>query len=45
MQQPATGALMFDDYGQPFIIIKDQERKKRVTGIEALKVSWQTISF
>jgi T-complex protein 1 subunit epsilon len=37
MQQPATGALMFDDYGQPFIIIKDQERKKRVTGIEALK--------
>lgn len=29
---------MFDDFGQPFIIIKDQERKKRLTGIDALKV-------
>lgn len=38
MQRPSTGALMFDEYGQPFIIIKDQERRKRLTGIEALKV-------
>lgn len=28
---------MFDEFGQPFIIIKDQERKKRLTGIDALK--------
>lgn len=39
MQKPATGALMFDEYGQPFIVIRDQERKKRLTGIDALKVS------
>jgi T-complex protein 1 subunit epsilon len=37
MQKPSSGALMFDDFGQPFIIIKDQERRKRLTGIEALK--------
>jgi len=30
---------MFDEYGQPFIVIRDQERKKRLTGIDALKVS------
>ncbi len=29
---------MFDEFGQPFIIIKDQEKKKRLTGIDALKV-------
>uniref|UniRef100_A0A915KVK3 T-complex protein 1 subunit epsilon n=1 Tax=Romanomermis culicivorax TaxID=13658 RepID=A0A915KVK3_ROMCU len=34
---PAAGALMFDEFGQPFIIIKDQERQQRVTGIDALK--------
>lgn len=33
----ATGTLAFDEYGRPFIIIRDQERKKRLTGIDALK--------
>jgi T-complex protein 1 subunit epsilon len=37
MQKPSAGALMFDEFGQPFIIIRDQERKKRLTGIDALK--------
>ncbi|GAB6019250.1 T-complex protein 1 subunit epsilon [Chamberlinius hualienensis] len=31
------GTLAFDEYGRPFIIIKDQDRKKRITGIDALK--------
>ncbi|CAJ0596983.1 unnamed protein product [Cylicocyclus nassatus] len=29
--------LMFDEYGQPFIVMRDQEKQKRLTGIEAVK--------
>lgn len=32
-------ALAFDEFGRPFIIIKDQSTKKRLKGIEAHKVS------
>lgn len=34
----ATGSLAFDEYGRPFIIIKDQDTKTRLTGIEAHRV-------
>lgn len=34
------GTLAFDEYGRPFIIIKDQDKKTRLTGIDALKVQW-----
>lgn len=34
----AAAHVMFDEYGQPFIILRDQEKQKRLTGIEALKV-------
>ena len=30
-------SLAFDEFGRPFIIIKEQEAKKRIKGIEALK--------
>ncbi|GCB80596.1 T-complex protein 1 subunit epsilon [Scyliorhinus torazame] len=33
----AMGTLAFDEYGRPFIIIKDQDTKTRLTGLEALK--------
>ncbi|XP_057178703.1 T-complex protein 1 subunit epsilon [Triplophysa rosa] len=33
----ALGTLAFDEYGRPFIIIKDQDKKSRLTGVEALK--------
>ena len=33
------GSVAFDEYGRPFIIIRDQESKSRLTGIEAHKVS------
>ncbi|CAH8521833.1 unnamed protein product [Heterobilharzia americana] len=33
----AQGQLAFDEYGRPFIILKDQEKKKRLCGIEAHK--------
>lgn len=32
------GSIAFDEYGRPFIIIRDQDRQKRLTGIDALKV-------
>uniref|UniRef100_A0A8C4R1A9 T-complex protein 1 subunit epsilon n=1 Tax=Eptatretus burgeri TaxID=7764 RepID=A0A8C4R1A9_EPTBU len=32
-----VGQLVFDEYGKPFIILKDQDKKTRLTGIEALK--------
>lgn len=31
------GSLAFDEYGRPFIIIKDQDKQKRLTGNEAIK--------
>lgn len=31
------GAVAFDEYGRPFIILRDQERQKRLTGINAIK--------
>lgn len=30
-------SLAFDEFGRPFIIIKEQDSKKRIKGIEALK--------
>jgi len=30
-------SLIFDEYGRPFIIIKEQSKKARITGIDALK--------
>jgi hypothetical protein len=35
----AQGSLAFDEYGRPFIIIRDQDKKKRLTGLEAHKVN------
>ncbi|OWF40594.1 T-complex protein 1 subunit epsilon-like [Mizuhopecten yessoensis] len=32
-----AGSLAFDEYGRPFIIVRDQDRKSRLTGIEAHK--------
>jgi len=31
------GSLAFDEYGRPFIILKDQENQKRLTGLDAHK--------
>ncbi|XP_046979598.1 T-complex protein 1 subunit epsilon [Schistocerca americana] len=31
------GTLAFDEFGRPFIIIRDQQNQQRLTGVEALK--------
>ena len=28
-----------DEYGRPFIIVREQQKKSRLSGIEAIKVS------
>lgn len=35
-------SLAFDENGRPFIILREQEKKKRVKGLEAHKVSITT---
>lgn len=35
----AVCAINFDEFGRPFLILKDQDKKKRLTGIDAVKVS------
>lgn len=32
------GSIAFDEYGRPFIIIRDQDTKQRLCGVEAHKV-------
>ena len=34
----SVGTIAFDEYGRPFIIVRDQENQKRLTGLEAQKV-------
>ncbi len=31
-------SLAFDEFGRPFIVIREQEKKKRTKGLEAHKV-------
>lgn len=33
-------SLIFDEHGRPFILLRDQESKKRTKGIEAHRVSF-----
>ncbi len=33
-------SLAFDEYGRPFIIIRDQAQKQRLKGLEAQKVRY-----
>ncbi|VDN06823.1 unnamed protein product [Thelazia callipaeda] len=35
--QTAFAQVLFDEFGHPFILLRDQEKQKRLTGIEALK--------
>lgn len=31
-------SLAFDEYGRPFIILKEQDTKYRIKGVDAIKV-------
>lgn len=32
------GSIAFDEYGRPFIIIRNQDTERRLTGSDAIKV-------
>ena len=38
MAGAAVGSLAFDEYGRPFLILRDQDHQKRITGKDAIKV-------
>jgi len=37
----ALGSVAFDEFGRPFIILKDQDKQTRLVGLEAQKVRCQ----
>ena len=42
----ATGQLIQDEYGRPFILLREQGKKQRVQGLAAMKVRiarWKTV--
>ena len=39
----SVGNIAFDEYGRPFLILRDQDRQSRLTGKDAIKVSFQSI--
>ena len=38
MAGAAGGSLAFDEYGRPFLILRDQNNQNRLTGKDAIKV-------
>lgn len=37
------GTFAFDEYGRPFIILREQDKQKRITGTDAIKVRMHRI--
>ena len=37
--QARPQGITFDEYGRPFIILKEQDRQTRLTGLDAQKVN------
>ena len=37
-------SLAFDEYGRPFIVIKEQDTKTRIKGVDAIKVHISSLS-
>lgn len=38
-------SLAFDEYGRPFLIVREQEKKQRLQGLEAQKVKGMSRSL
>jgi T-complex protein 1 subunit epsilon len=36
----SIGSIAFDEYGRPFLILRDQDSKRHLTGIDAHKVEF-----
>ena len=44
MAANSMGSLAFDEYGRPFLIMRDQLNQHRLQGKEAIKVSFEHYS-
>ena len=45
MAGAAVGSLAFDEYGRPFLILRDQNNQNRITGKDAIKViTWYSFT-
>ena len=40
MAANSMGSLAFDEYGRPFLILRDQEQQTRLSGNDAIKVKY-----
>ena len=40
----SVGNIAFDEYGRPFLILRDQDKQSRLTGKDAIKVSFLSIN-
>ena len=38
----AVGSLAFDEFGRPFLILRDQDQQARLSGKDAIKVNMQS---
>ena len=38
--QARPQGITFDEYGRPFIILKEQDKQRRLTGLDAQKVNF-----
>lgn len=38
-------SLTFDEFGNPYIIIREQEKKQRIKGLDAIRVFFLSFHF
>lgn len=38
-------SLTFDEFGNPYIILREQEKKQRIKGLDAIRVIHLSLSF
>lgn len=36
-------SLAFDEYGRPFIVLREQDTKTRIKGVQAIKVTFELL--
>ena len=45
MAGAAVGSLAFDEFGWPFLILRDQNNQNRITGKDAIKVNISNVNI
>lgn len=37
--------MTFDEYGRPFIILREQSEKEQISGVDVIKVIWRDLFY